>query len=550
LLDVLLFVSQNFLLVFVHGYLGFFLGLSILSDLGLLFGLFLVVGLFGLVWDKGKGRRYGTSFLLRVGCFTLISFLFWSRLVFVMPSSNRLNMCYPDGSFLALDLGSSFIKLGVFDSRSVLLEVFSCAVPAFVHDGARCEGDALAYVDAVDGLVEQVVGRLPSGCGVFLACQRSSFLLWDKVSGEPVSPLFSWQDSRASDWCVVHSVLADDVEEASGLKFSPHFIGPKLAWLFDQDSALFHRVVNGEVLFGTLECFLVWRWSGRRVHQSDLSMAARSLLVKLGEFSWSVELLVLFGVPRVCLPEVCVSSPLCIVCENGLVVKGSVADQSAAVLPFLSDADCVVVNLGTGGFVLKALSVPLRCPDGYLVTTVCQRGDEVLFAQEATLNGVGVALDRFFVADFEAFVQLDGLFCCPDVSGLGAPFWRADVGLVFSEAESALSDVVKYQLVVEGVLFRLAGVLVDWFGDSLPSQLIVTGGVVVHHPLVVQGLADCLQCEVLVCEQANVALVGLSFLSDVPGDVGELQVVSPHSGDFYLQNKFLLWQNWLSLLLS
>ena len=152
-------------------------------------------------------------------------------------------------------------------------------------------------------MLRAVSAGLPAGLPLGIASQRSSFVLWDPTSGEAATPLISWQDRRAADWCRRHADLEPEVFRRTGLVLSGHFAGPKLAALQQADPQLAERMRGDELRFGTLESWLIWLWSGGRVHQTDPTMAARTAMLDLNSGEWSEALLTCFGVPLRMLPE-------------------------------------------------------------------------------------------------------------------------------------------------------------------------------------------------------------------------------------------------------
>jgi len=229
---------------------------------------------------------------------------------------------------LALDLGTTRVKLGVLrdDGALELLEERDAPPPRGA--GALREVDALAYA----AVVESALGAFaaPRGTRFGLASQRSSFLVWGADDLVPRTPLVSWQDRRAAAWCAAHASLAPRVAELTGLPLSPHYLGPKLAVLLDERPELRAGLADASLRVGTLETWLVARWGGRL--ETDLSMAARTLLVDVAAGDWSDELLGLFGIPGDALASVEDSAPRTLELENGLVLAASLADQGAGLI--------------------------------------------------------------------------------------------------------------------------------------------------------------------------------------------------------------------------
>ena len=221
-----------------------------------------------------------------------------------------------------------------------------------------------------------------------LSVQRSSFLLWDKASGVPLTPVISWQDRRALPWVLAHADQRDAFKVRTGLELTAHYAGPKLAVLIDSDPELQARMEAGAVLFGNLDSW-VGAWSDVANHETDLTMAARSGLVDIETGDWGRDLLGLFGVSRACLPEIRPTMRHGGVVQGDFLLRASLADQAGAWLAHaFGDNALVLVSLGTGGFVLAAAESGQRVA-GYLTAPV---GDSAVL--EGTVNGVASALAR------------------------------------------------------------------------------------------------------------------------------------------------------------
>ena len=202
---------------------------------------------------------------------------------------------------IALDLGSTYLKAGLLGRDQRLTGIESSPAPKLEGEGLIRECDGRAYADVAERLLASVSKKLPAGrCAtpLGLASQRSTFILWDRQSGEPVTPMISWQDRRAADWCSRNRGLESEIVSRTGLLLSAHYAGPKLASLLETDSRLCESMRSGQVLFGNLDTYLIWCWTSGKTHHTDLTMAARTLMLDLELRDWSDRLLDLYRIPR------------------------------------------------------------------------------------------------------------------------------------------------------------------------------------------------------------------------------------------------------------
>jgi glycerol kinase len=438
----------------------------------------------------------------------------------------------------ALDLGSTLIKGCLLDEHGRIGETFSRPAPALQGEGDIRECEAEAYAAPAGELLEKLACRCPPGTPLGIASQRSTYLLWDKATGEPMTPMISWQDRRAADWCSAHSDREEEIVKRTGLVLSPHYAGPKLAVTEERKSG---------GLIGTLESWLLWRWSGGRVHQTDLTMAARTAMLDLSTGDWSPELLELFDVPRGFLPEVAPTSGRSIPLDNGLAVTATIADQASAALSLIAGRDGgAVVTLGTGAFLLWPTADRNERIKGYLTAPILAPGRYVL---EGSINGAGNAVDRFGkeTAPLEENDPAPDAFCMPDSAGWGAPFWLPELGLVFSDAVASLDDTAKRRTVVEGILFRVRQLLDDLSPGRQPRRILLSGGLS-RDPFVAEGLAALLGGGVELPDMSESTLAGIARLAAGLPPYAEPAAKSVEAGPAgaYLRTKYLRWRRWLN----
>lgn len=460
---------------------------------------------------------------------------------------------------VALDLGTTSIKAGLLSSGGVLHGIVVRPAPAVVADGGRYESDALAYAEAAEAVLAECLVRMgglaqtdelpPLG----LCCQRSSFLMWERETGRPTTPLISWQDDRGAAACEALRGKEAEIRSLAGLPVTPYYLAPKLYVLLQEHPSWRERLACGEWLSGTLDTFLVWRWSG--AYLTDASMAARTMLMDVHVRQWSPRLCELFGVPHEALPEIRESSGWALPLNNGLTLRASLADQSAALAASIVPGQReVLVNLGTGGFAICLLPDGCDAPEGYLQTLLWQTGDgHAAFACEGTLNSIASALAPWPVAECgEGDLALDDIFCTAEPSGLGAPYFRKDIGLTFSASVDGLPPQRIAALLLEGVIFRVARMLEDMHGEFGVERVYLSGGLS-NLTCLQQGIACCAPfataCRLT---QSDAGLTGAArFAAGMPPADGrcaeKIDIMRPASE---LVEKYARWKVWLDGLLS
>jgi glycerol kinase len=279
--------------------------------------------------------------------------------------------------------------------------------------------------------------------------QRETVLLWDRRTGKPLHRAIVWQDRRTSDICAAmkRRGLEKSIARRTGLRLDPYFSGTKLTWLFRNVRGLKERARRGEVAFGTVDSWVLWKLTGGRVHATDPTNASRTLLFDLRRRAWSKELLRQFRVPSEILPEVRPSSGVFGTTSgvpglpDGIQIAGIAGDQQAA----LFGQGCVTPGAskntyGTGCFLLLQTGArPVHSRAGLLTTVACGPRGEATYALEGSVFIAGAALQWLrdglgllaTAGESEAMARsledTGGVVMVPAFVGLGAPYWRPDV---------------------------------------------------------------------------------------------------------------------------
>ncbi|MEO8435493.1 MAG: glycerol kinase GlpK [Pyrinomonadaceae bacterium] len=278
--------------------------------------------------------------------------------------------------------------------------------------------------------------------------QRETVVLWDRATGEPIGKAIVWQDRRTATIC--DQLKADGLDEifraGTGLVIDPYFSGTKIKWLLDQNPALRRRAERGEIAFGTIDSWLVWKLTGGRAHVTDYSNASRTLLFNINDLCWDEELLRILQVPAAMLPTVKPSSFVyhetdpAVFFGQSVPVSGIAGDQQAALFGQACFSEGLAKNTyGTGSFVLlNTGNRPVRSNAGLLTTIAWGIANEpVVYALEGAVFITGAAVQWLRdglgiienAAETEALAESldsnEGVYFVPALAGLGAPHWDA-----------------------------------------------------------------------------------------------------------------------------
>lgn len=456
---------------------------------------------------------------------------------------------------IALDLGTTSIKAGLLDHGGALGNIIVKPAPPISANSGRYESDALAYAAIAERALDECLA-VAGDCKTLGLCgQRSTFLIWEQASGQPLTPLISWQDARGAASCDALRAQQSVIRELAGLPLAPYYFAPKLRGMLQENPAWLARLECGELRVGMLDTFLIWRWSGGREYLTDASMAARTLLADINRQQWSPILCELFGIPPHILPRIEPSAGINLRLENGTILQASVGDQSAALIAGIrEDRAEALVNLGTGGFVVRYVPEAASRPDGYLQTLVYQdRAHHAHIAIEGTLNSIAAALASYPVEECRAGnLAVDGgIYCLAEPSGLGAPYFRSDLGIVFSQPIEHLPPQRIAVLLLEAIIFRVARILEDFHRESALESAYLSGGLSGSNCLR-QGIARCAPCAVYLVRQSESSLQGAALLAAGMASVShrDASKILVERDGTALPEKYRRWKVWLDGLLA
>ncbi|MEO1170827.1 MAG: glycerol kinase GlpK [Myxococcota bacterium] len=348
--------------------------------------------------------------------------------------------------------------------------------------------------------------------------QRETTGIWS-VDGEPIHRAIVWQDRRTAP--VTDRLKADGLEAElrakTGLVADPYFSGTKVAWLLDAVDGARARAAAGELRFGTVDSWLIWKLSGGDAHVTDATNASRTLMFDIHRGEWDPELLRILGdIPASLLPQVMPSSGHFAVTRNagflpdGIPITGVAGDQHAATFgQACFQPGMAKCTYGTGAFALVNVgSDPVASENGLLTTIAWQLGDETTYALEGAVFVAGAIVQwlrdelRFFSssAEIEALAQevksSEGVYLVPALTGLGAPHWRPDARGIINGLTRGTSRAHIARAALEGIAFQVHDLL-DAMAKDLGSPLKVlrVDGGAAANDLLMQFQADLLGVE-------------------------------------------------------
>jgi glycerol kinase len=370
--------------------------------------------------------------------------------------------------------------------------------------------------------------------------QRETTIVWDKETGEPIYNAIVWQDRRTSEACekLKNEGKEDRIRDKTGLLIDPYFSATKVNWILDNVSGARDRAKNGELIFGTVDSYLLWRLTGGKEHRTDATNASRTMLFNIHTQAWDDELLELFNVPKLMLPEVMDSSDYFGVTEPhyfgyGVPVLGIAGDQQAALFGQTCFREGMAKSTyGTGCFMMVNTGEHALKSENRLLSTVAYRLDGVttyalegsIFVAGATIQWLRDGLQLIKKAgESESLAKetsLDhGIYMVPAFTGLGAPYWDPNArGAIFGlTRDTGIKEIVTAGL--QSVCFQTKDLQKAMESDGERPKVLRVDGGMVSNSWLMQFLADILGAKVDRSAITETTALGVAYLAGLKAGV-------------------------------
>ena len=445
---------------------------------------------------------------------------------------------------LALDEGTTSARAILFDKDAAVISVAQNDFPQYYPKAGWVEQNPMELYAAEYAALTECVAK--SGvdpreiAAVGITNQRETTVVWDKKTGEPVYPAIVWQCRRTAEICEALEKAGHGayITEATGLRIDPYFSGTKVKWILDNVEGAHARAERGELAFGTVDTWLLWKLTGGEVFATDVSNASRTMLFNIHTGMWDDRLLSIMGIPRAILPEIRSSSEVygyldCM--GTKIPIAGIAGDQQSALFgQGCFRAGDAKNTYGTGCFLLAHTgNRPARSREGMLTTVAAtEKGRALEYALEGSVF-VGGAVVRWLknelhlihaAQDSEYFASrvadTGGVYIVPAFAGLGAPMWDMHargtiVGLTAGTGRNhiirAALESIAYQ--TEDVLSSMNRDMRAAFGEHAGITALRVDGGASRNDLLMQMQSDISSIPVLRAENAEATALGAAFLA-------------------------------------
>ncbi len=441
---------------------------------------------------------------------------------------------------MALDQGTTSSRAIIFDRNGKIVGISQKDFKQHFPKPGWVEHDPKEIWDSQSAVMIEVMTQQdihPNQlAAIGITNQRETTVLWERSSGKPIYPAIVWQDRRTANFCnqlKEQAGLSEKINDKTGLIIDAYFSATKIKWILDHVEGAREKAEKGEICFGTIDTWLIWKLTGGEEHLTDMTNASRTMIFNIHEKKWDDELLQLFDIPKAILPEVKSCSE--VYCQTAgdilndkIPIAGIAGDQQAALFgQMCTEPGMAKTTYGTGCFlVMNTGTQPVKSNNQLLTTVAWQIGEEVNYALEGSVFIGGAAIQwlrdgiEFFGHAKESeklAMQLEdneGVYFVPALTGLGAPHWDQNARGAFFGITRGTSIAHMTRAALEAIAYQVCDVLKAMEKDSGAKtiEMRVDGGASANNFLM-QFQSDILQCNIKRPKITETTALGAAYLA-------------------------------------
>ena len=449
------------------------------------------------------------------------------------------NKEFMDKFILAIDAGTTSSRVILFDKNASAVEIAQYEFNQIFPKQGWVEHDAIEILNTQLKAIRDVINNSkidPNNIdSVGITNQRETTVIWNKKTGKPVYNAIVWQDRRTASFCddLIKNNKTELIQNKTGLVVDAYFSGTKIKWILDSDPKIRSQANDGELLFGTIDTWLIWNLTNGKSHITDPSNASRTLLYNIKKDSWDDELLSLFDIPKNILPNVVDSSSISAHIDAKIFgakipISGIAGDQQAALFGQLCTEEGDIKNTyGTGCFCMMNTGKTFVKSNNKMLSTIAWRiNGEVTYALEGSVfvagalvqwlrDKLGIIKDAPEVEDLANTVKdSGGITFVPALSGLAAPYWDPYAqGTIFGITRGTENGHIA-RAALESIALRTRDIIIEMEKDAGIefSSLKVDGGAS-NNNLLMQIQSDLLNTRVIRPKTTETTALGIAFLA-------------------------------------
>lgn len=446
---------------------------------------------------------------------------------------------------LAIDQGTTSSRSIIFSPKGAIVAIAQQEFSQKYPKDGWVEHDPEEIWESVKTTLNTVFDKCALSpadiASIGITNQRETTLVWNKSTGKPIYPAIVWQDRRTAEQCRQLSEdesLVEHITESTGLLLDPYFSATKIAWILDNVEGARAQADNGELLFGTVDTFLIWRLTNGQAHKTDATNASRTMLFDINQQCWDDKLLAAFNIPKAMLPDVmdCAADFGTVdetLLGKAIPIQGVAGDQQSALVgQACFEKGMAKSTYGTGCFmILNTGDKPLQSKNRLLTTVGYRLNGKTTYALEGSIFMAGATVQWLRdglkliddAAESEALAQRarqdNGVFLVPAFTGLGAPYWDPDArgAILGLTRDTGISEIVAAGL--QSVCYQTKDLQKAMESDGArPTTIRVDGGMA-RNDWVMGFLSDILGAEVERPEITETTALGAAFLAGLQAGI-------------------------------
>ncbi len=451
---------------------------------------------------------------------------------------------------MAIDQGTTSSRAIIFDHDGNKVAISQQEFPQYFPQPGWVEHDPLEIWDSVQSVISNVMIKSQIKpykiAAIGITNQRETTVIWDRHTGKPIYNAIVWQSKQTSDIAeqLIKDGYKDMIHKKTGLVIDSYFAATKIKWILDHVPGAREKAAKGDLMFGTIDTWLLWNLSGRRVHATDVTNASRTMLFNIHTLDWDQDILDLLGIPQSLLPEVKPSSAIYGYTGDyhfygvQIPIAGIAGDQQAALFGQAAyDKGSIKNTYGTGAFIVMNTGLEPTLSDNGLLTTIAYGLDgQTHYALEGSIFVAGSAvqwlrdgLKMFQKASESEQMAVDakttgGVYVVPAFTGLGAPYWDQEVrGAMFGLTRGTERGHI-IRAALEAIAYQTKDVVDTMVKDTqLPLTALTVNGGASRNNFMMQFQADILQTPIKRAAMEETTALGAAFLAGLAVDFWEDQ---------------------------
>lgn len=451
---------------------------------------------------------------------------------------------------MAIDQGTTSSRAIIFDHDGNKVAISQQEFPQYFPQPGWVEHDPLEIWDSVQSVISNVMIKSQIKpykiVAIGITNQRETTVIWDRHTGKPIYNAIVWQSKQTSDIAeqLIKDGYKDMIHQKTGLVIDSYFAATKIKWILDHVPGAREKAAKGDLMFGTIDTWLLWNLSGRRVHATDVTNASRTMLFNIHTLDWDQDILDLLDIPQSLLPVVKPSSAIYGYTGDyhfygvQIPIAGIAGDQQAALFGQAAyDKGSIKNTYGTGAFIVMNTGLEPTLSDNGLLTTIAYGLDgQTHYALEGSIFVAGSAvqwlrdgLKMFNKASESEQMAVDakttgGVYVVPAFTGLGAPYWDQEVrGAMFGLTRGTERGHI-IRATLEAIAYQTKDVVDTMVKDTqLPLTALTVNGGASRNNFMMQFQADILQTPIKRAAMEETTALGAAFLAGLAVDFWEDQ---------------------------